>query len=260
MPRYRLTIEYDGGPFCGFQAQASQPSVQGAFEAAILAFCGQIVRIHAAGRTDTGVHACGQVVHVDLHRDWPADTVRDAINAHLRPAPISILQAQICADDWHARFHATARHYRYTILNRLGPPALQRGQVWHIRKPLDAGAMAEAAKALLGHHDFTTFRDMACQARSPMRTLDQADVVRDGDAVILTFKARSFLHRQVRSMVGSLAEVGAGRWTAQDLADALTARDRRACGAVAPAEGLCLASVDYPDDPDLIVSHQDAAK
>ena len=247
MPRYRLTIEYDGRPYRGFQAQASLPSVQGAIEAAVLGFSGETIRIHAAGRTDTGVHATGQVIHVDLQKAWPADVVRDALNAHLRPEPVAVLDAQAVDDDWHARFSATERRYLYRILNRPAPPALDRGRVWHVRRPLDAVAMHEAAQALTGHHDFTTFRDMQCQARSPMKTLDVAEVRREGEEVHVTFASRSFLHRQVRSMVGTLAEVGIGRWTRADLVAALEARDRTACGPVAPADGLYLTGVGYAE-------------
>jgi len=245
MPRYRLTLEYDGRPYHGFQAQADLPSVQASVERAVKAFCGETLRLQAAGRTDTGVHATGQVVHIDLAKDWKPDVVRDALNAHLVPEPISVIAASVAPEGWHARFSATERRYLYRILNRRSPPALDQGRVWHVRKPLDAAAMHAAAQALVGHHDFTTFRDLQCQAKSPMKTLDLAAVRRDGDYVLLEFASRSFLHRQVRSMTGSLAEVGAGRWTAADLAAALQARDRRACGPVAPAEGLTLTGVVY---------------
>jgi tRNA pseudouridine38-40 synthase len=245
MPRYRLLIEYDGGPFAGFQAQADQPTVQGSLERAVTAFCGETVRVHAAGRTDTGVHATGQVVHIDLEKDWRAETVRNALNAHLRGEPIVVLDAQVAPEGWHARFTATERRYRYRILNRTSPPGLERGHVWHVKNPLDAGAMHAAAQILVGHHDFTTFRDVACQAKSPVKTLDVAKVTREGDEVVLVFEARSFLHRQVRSMTGSIAEVGLGRWTAEDLRAALEAKDRRACGQVAPADGLYLTGVSY---------------
>ncbi len=249
MPRYRMTIEYDGGPYVGFQAQANGPSVQAALEAAILAFCGQTLRVHAAGRTDTGVHATGQVIHVDLEKAWPAETVMNALNAHLRPAPVVVLDAEAVADDWHARFSATGRAYRYRILNRVAPSALEQGRVWHVKKPLDADAMHAAAQALVGLHDFTTFRDVACQAKSPVKTLDFVSVTRSGEEVALDFAARSFLHRQVRSMVGSIAEVGLGRWTAGDLKAALAAADRTACGPVAPSEGLYLTRVSYSPAP-----------
>jgi tRNA pseudouridine38-40 synthase len=245
MPRYRLLLEYDGGPYAGFQAQANHPSVQGALEAAVLAFSGETVRIHAAGRTDSGVHATGQVAHVDLERAWPAATVRNALNAHLRAEAVVVLEAEEAPADWHARFSAIERRYLYRILNRHSPPGLERGRVWHLRKPLDAGAMHAAAQVLTGRHDFTTFRDVNCQSKSPVKTLDEVAVVREGDEVRLTFRARSFLHRQVRSMTGSLAEVGLGRWTAADLKAALEARDRDACAPVAPAQGLYLTGVGY---------------
>jgi tRNA pseudouridine38-40 synthase len=245
MPRYRLTVEYDGRPYNGLQAQADQPSVQASIEQAANAFCGHSVRLHAAGRTDSGVHATGQVVHIDLDKDWPADVVRDALNAHLAPQPVSILDAAKVGEDFHARFSATGRRYLYRILNRRSPPALERGRVWHVKKALDADLMHQAAQALVGLHDFTTFRDLACQAKSPIKTLDEASVVRDGEDVRLMFAARSFLHRQVRSMAGSLVEVGLGRWTPEDLIAALDARDRAACGPVAPADGLYLTKVEY---------------
>ena len=245
MPRYRLDIEYDGGPYNGFQAQLGQPTVQGAIEMAIKGFCGQDVRIAAAGRTDSGVHATGQVIHVDLEKDWPAATVMNALNAHMVKEAVSVLDSTAVPDDWHARFSATGRKYLYRILNRPGRPALLQGQVWHVRKALDAETMHEAAKALIGHHDFTTFRDLACQSKSPVKTLDVARVSRVGDEVPGVFGARSFLHRQVRSMAGTLAEVGIGRWIAADVAQALEARDRQACGPVAPSDGLYLTGVTY---------------
>jgi tRNA pseudouridine38-40 synthase len=245
MPRYRLDLEYDGGPYHGFQAQAALPTVQGSIERAVMAFCGETLRVHAAGRTDTGVHALGQVIHVDLARDWRPEVVRDALNAHLAPEPIAVLGASLAPEGFHARFSARRRRYLYRIVNRPAPPSLERGRVWRLKKPLDVAAMALAARALIGQHDFTTFRDAACQAKSPLKTLDVAEVSRHGQEVRLVFAARSFLHRQVRSMTGSLAEVGAGRWTPDDLAAALAARDRAACGPVAPAEGLYLAGVDY---------------
>lgn len=247
MPRYRLTVEYDGGPYRGFQAQGALPSIQGSLERAIFRFTGETLRIHAAGRTDTGVHATGQVIHVDLQKDWKPEVVVNAMNAHLVPEPIAVLDARLVGDDWHARFSAKARRYEYRVLNRLAPPAIDQGKVWHVKKPLDAEAMHEAAQVLVGHHDFTTFRDMQCQAKSPMKTLDVAAVRREGDKVLLAFASRSFLHRQVRSMAGSLVEVGVGRWTKDDLAAALAARDRRACGPVAPADGLYFTGVSYDD-------------
>jgi len=245
MPRYRLLIEYDGRPYNGFQLQLNQPSVQGSLERAIGAFCGEAVRVVAAGRTDTGVHATGQVIHIDLAKDWPAEVVRDALNAHLVPEPIAVVGAEVAGPDFHARFSATGRRYIYRLFNRHSPPALDRGRVWHVKRPIDAAAMHGAAQALVGQHDFTTFRDAACQAKSPVKTMDTARVWREGEAVMLEFAARSFLHRQVRSMTGSLAEVGLGRWSAPDLKAALEARDRTACGPVAPAAGLYLTEVAY---------------
>ncbi len=219
--------------------------MQGALERAVQAFSGEAVRVAAAGRTDTGVHATGQVVHIDLTKDWRPEVVRDALNAHLVPEPVAVLEASLAPPDFHARFSATGRRYLYRILNRHGPPALDRGRAWHVKRPIDAGAMHAAAQALVGRHDFTTFRDAACQAKSPVKTLDLAGVRREGDAVLLDFAARSFLHRQVRSMAGSLVEVGLGRWSAEDFTAALEAADRKACGPVAPPDGLYLVAVDY---------------
>ncbi len=245
MPRYRLTLEYDGSAYNGFQAQTDQPTVQGSVEAAITAFCGETVRLAAAGRTDTGVHATGQVISLDLEKAWPAQTVMNALNAHLVGEAISVLDCEGVEDDWHARFSATGRRYLYRILNRPGPPALDAGRVWHMRKSMDADAMHAAAQVLIGLHDFTTFRDVNCQSKSPEKTLDVASVRRVGEEVHLVFEARSFLHRQVRSMTGTLAEVGLGRWTIDDVAAALAARDRAACGPVAPSTGLYLTGVRY---------------
>ena len=245
MPRYRLTLEYDGSAYNGYQAQAGLPSVQEAVETAVFAFSGERVRLQAAGRTDTGVHATGQVVHVDLEKDWPERTVANALNAHLIEEAVVVRDASLAPEGWHARFSATKRRYLSRILNRWAPPALERGRVWHVKKPLDAEAMHEAAQVLVGHHDFTTFRDLACQSKSPIKTLDEARVWREGDEVLLSFVSRSFLHRQVRSMTGTLAEVGVGRWSRDDVQAALDARDRRACGPVAPAHGLYLVGVDY---------------
>ena len=245
MQRYRLDLEYDGRPYKGFQAQGDLPTIQGSIERAVKGFTGETLRLQAAGRTDTGVHALHQVVHIDLEREWKPEVVRDALNAHLVPEPIAITSASLAPEGFHARFSATGRRYLYRILNRVAPPSLDRGRVWHLKKPLDAEAMAAAAGVLVGHHDFTTFRDIDCQAKSPMKTLDVARVSRGGEEVRLVFAARSFLHRQVRSMAGSLAEVGAGRWSADDLRAALEARDRTACGPVAPADGLYLAEVSY---------------
>lgn len=245
MPRYRLTVEYDGSGYNGFQVQAGQPTVQGALEAAIKAFSGQNIRLAAAGRTDTGVHATGQVVSFDLEKDWPEHTVMNAMNAHLITERVSVLDCAGVDDEWHARFSATGRKYLYRILNRPGRPALDLGRVWHVKKPLDADAMHEAAQALVGLHDFTTFRDVNCQSKSPEKSLDVARVTRVGEEVHLVFEARSFLHRQVRSMTGTLAEVGLGRWAIGDVAKALEARDRTACGTVAPSDGLYLTGVVY---------------
>ncbi len=248
MPRYRLTVEYDGGPYNGFQAQADQPTVQGAIEAAVAAFCGESVRLHAAGRTDAGVHASGQVIHVDLAKAWSAAVVMNALNAHLRHQAVAIVSAEQVDETFHARFSACGRRYLYRILCRPGPPALERGRVWHVKTPLDADAMNAAAQMLVGRHDFTTFRDAACQAKSAIKTLDRATASRADEEIHVAFAARSFLHRQVRSMVGSLVEVGKGRWSIVDFGSALAASDRAACGPVAPAAGLCLVAVDYEDD------------
>lgn len=245
MPRYRLVLEYDGRRYNGYQAQEGLPTVQGAVERAIHAFCGEIVRLQAAGRTDAGVHATAQVVHVDLTKDWRAAVVRDALNAHLLGEAVVVLDAELMEAPFHARFDAAGRRYLYRILNRKSPPALDKGRVWHVKKPLDEGAMHEAAQVLIGHHDFTTFRDLACQAKSPVKTLDLIRVWREGEEVRLEFASRSFLHRQVRSMTGSITEVGLGRWTKDDLKAALEARDRRACGPVAPSDGLYLSGVVY---------------
>lgn len=245
MPRYRLDIEYDGGPYNGFQAQDGQPTVQGAIETAITAFCGQTARIAAAGRTDAGVHATDQVAHVDLDKDWPAATVMNALNAHLVREAVAILDCTAVSDDWHARFSATGRRYLYRILNRPGRPALDEGRVWHVKRPLDAEAMQAGADHLIGLHDFTTFRDVNCQSNSPVKTLDVARVTRVGEEVHLVFEARSFLHRQVRSMAGTLVETGLGRWSPDDVKAALAARDRTACAQVAPSDGLYLTGVAY---------------
>jgi tRNA pseudouridine38-40 synthase len=245
MPRYKLTIEYDGRPFCGWQLQDSHLSVQGALEIAAKALCGEAVRVHGAGRTDAGVHAMGQVAHLDLPKDFRSDVVRDGLNAHLRPHPIAILSAEAVPDDFEARFSAIRRHYLYRVINRRADLALDLGQAWRVAKPLDTDAMHAAAQILVGKHDFTTFRDTECQAKSPEKTLDVLDVTREGDNVHITTSARSFLHSQVRSMVGSLVWVGEGRWSAADLKRALEARDRRACGLVAPPDGLYLMQVDY---------------
>ena len=245
MPRYKLTIEYNGGPFVGWQVQGSAPSVQGALMLAIKAFCGERVKVGGAGRTDAGVHALGQVAHVDLTKDWDTDTVRDAITAHLRPQPVAVLAAERVPDTFDARFSAIKRHYRYRIVNRRADLALERGRAWRLPRPLDHAAMHAAAQRLVGRHDFTTFRHVDCQAKSPVKTLDRLDVTREGEDLSIDASARSFLHSQVRSMVGALAFVGEGRWSADDLSAALAARDRTACAPVAPPEGLYLVQVDY---------------
>jgi tRNA pseudouridine38-40 synthase len=246
MPRYKLTIEYDGGPFRGWQRLGDgEPSVQSSIEDAVQRLCGERCDVHGAGRTDSGVHATGQVAHVDLPRAFRADVVRDALNAHLRPHPVAILAAEDAANDFHARFDATARAYLYRIVNRRADLALDVGRAWRIPRPLDVEAMAEGARRLLGRHDFTTFRDSQCQAPNPVKTLDVAAVSRVGDEIRCVFEARSFLHRQVRSMVGTLAEVGVGKLTPEDLAAALAAADRARCGPVAPSDGLYLTRVDY---------------
>jgi tRNA pseudouridine38-40 synthase len=245
MPRYKLTIEYDGTPFVGWQIQDNGPSVQGVIAAAIEAFSGERVPVQGAGRTDAGVHALGQVAHFDLATERDTDTVRDALNAHLRPWPVAVLAAERVSGDFDARRSATQRHYFYRIVNRRPDLTLERGRVWRVTPPLDGVAMHEAAQWLVGLHDFTTFRSAECQAKSPVKTLDQLDVARSGDEIQVFAAARSFLHNQVRSMVGSLVEVGRGKWSADDLFRALESRDRTACGPVAPAEGLYLVSVDY---------------
>ena len=245
MPRYKLTIEYDGTPFSGWQVQDNAPTVQGALEGAVKAICGDDVRVHGAGRTDAGVHALGQVAHCDIAKSFAPGRLRDGLNAHLRPNPIAVLAAEIVPETFEARFSAVKRHYLYRISNTRANLALDVNRVWRVPRRLDAQAMHQAAQRLLGKHDFSTFRDSECQAKSPEKTLDRLDVVREGDAVDIATSARSFLHSQVRSMVGSLVWVGEGRWGADDLAAALAARDRAACGPVAPPEGLYLVKVDY---------------
>ncbi len=245
MPRYKITIEYDGAPFSGWQIQANGPSVQAELARAIEGLTGQPVIPRGAGRTDAGVHARGQVAHFDLHREFLPGTVRDALNFHLRPSPIAILDCEIVDESFDARFSAKARHYLYRICNRRAPLALDRNRAWQVGPPLNATAMQEAAQFLLGRHDFTTFRAAQCQAKSPLRTLTSLDVTRDGETIDIRTSARSFLHHQVRSIAGSLKLVGEGKWRPADLRRALEERNRMACGPVAPACGLCFLKVDY---------------
>src|SRR5438132_5872858 len=246
MPRYKLTIEYDGRPFVGWQIQDNGPSVQGVLAGAVEAFCGEKMSVQGAGRTDAGVHALGQVAHVDLLKEWAEDTVRDALNAHLRPHPVAVIAAERVENSFDARFSARKRHYLYRIINRRADLTFERGRAWRIPKLLDAAGMHAAAQRLVGRHDFTTFRHAECQAKSPVKTLDQLDVRRIRDDIHIVAAARSFLHTQVRSMVGALVLVGEGKWTADDVSLALYRRDRAACAPLAPPDGLYLVSVDYP--------------
>ena len=248
MPRFRLTVEYDGAPFVGWQRQDNGPSVQAALEDAVLAFSGERVEVAGAGRTDTGVHAEGQVAHLDLAAGrFDARTVMNAINAHLRPLPVAVLAAEAVADDFHARFSAIWRAYRYVIVNRRAPLALDAGRAWHVMARLDVEAMAEGAARLVGHHDFTSFRAVQCQSASPSKTLDVLRVSRHGERIVVEARARSFLHHQVRNMVGTLKLVGEGKWRPDRVTAALGARDRAAAGPTAPAEGLTLVAVGYPE-------------
>lgn len=245
MPRYKLTIEYDGAGFVGWQRQADGLGVQEVVETAIAAFSGESVTVHGAGRTDAGVHALGQVAHIDLVREWPAGRVRDALNAYLKLRAVSVLEVAIVEADFHARFSATERRYEYRILNRRAPPAIDQGRVWWMPRPLDAAAMASAAEVLVGHHDFTSFRATGCQAKSPEKTLDELTVSRIGDDILIRARARSFLHHQVRNIAGTLSLVGEGKWDADGVRAALAARDRRAGGPTAPAAGLYLLAIGY---------------
>jgi len=245
MPRYRLTLEYDGGPFRGWQRQSDGPSVQASLEAALAAFCGERAQVIGAGRTDAGVHACGQVAHLDLAREVSVETLRNALNHHLRPAPIVVLEAAAVEADFHARFSASMRHYRYLIVNRRPPLALERARAWQVPGRLDAEMMHEAAQRLVGRHDFTSFRGALCQARSPVKTLAQMTAMRVGERIEIAARARSFLHHQVRNMVGTLKLVGEGRWPVERIEAALAACDRAAAGPTAPACGLYLMRVDY---------------
>ena len=243
MPRYKLIIEYDGAPFSGWQIQDNGPSVQGALEDAVQAICGEQVRVHGAGRTDAGVHALGQVAHCDIAKHFVPGRFRDGLNAHLRPHPIGVLSAEVVDDSFEARFSAKRRHYLYRIANRRANLALDIGRAWRLPRPLDVEAMHAAAQRLVGKHDFTTFRDSECQAKSPEKTLGQLDVIRNGDAVNILTSARSFLHSQVRSMVGSLVWVGEGRWNADDLSAALAARDHAVSSDQQRRSELCLRPV-----------------
>jgi tRNA pseudouridine38-40 synthase len=245
MPRYKLTLEYDGRGLVGWQRQANGLSVQEVLETAAERFCGAALTVHGAGRTDAGVHALGQTAHLDLPRDAPPDVIRNALNHHAKPAAVAVLAVEPVAETFDARRSAKGRVYRYRILNRRAPPVLERGRVWHVGPPLDAAAMQEAAGRLLGQHDFTTFRDSLCQAKSPVKTLDGLDVQRLGDELVIEARARSFLHHQVRNMVGTLKLVGAGKWRVAQVAEALAARDRRAGGPTAPPDGLYLVEVVY---------------
>lgn len=259
MPRYCITIEYEGTPFVGWQRQAEEAgtSIQGALEQAIFKFSGEMVGVRGAGRTDAGVHALGQVAHFDLAKAWEPGRVRDAMNFHLRPDPVAVIDCACVADDFDARFSATKRHYLYRILTRRAPPVLDRNRVWWLTAPLDAEAMADAARAFIGRHDFTTFRAAQCQAKSPVKSLDRFDVTREGAEIVCRVSARSFLHNQVRSMVGSLKLVGEGKWQPGDIAKALAARDRTACGPVAPAAGLYLERVDYDQSAGSVAAGED---
>ena len=248
MTRFALTLEFDGGPFMGLQRQEHGPSVQQAVEEAVHAVTGETVTMHSAGRTDSGVHALAMVSHVDVEKPLTPFRLMEALNAHLRPAPIAVLACEAKPDGWHARFSCIGRSYLYRIRNRRAPLTLEKGRAWHVARPLDADAMHRATQALVGRHDFTTFRSAHCQAESPVKTLDRLDVRREGDAVLIEAEARSFLHHQVRSMVGCLALVGQGQWREEQVADALAAKDRAALGLNAPAEGLYFVTAKYPDD------------
>lgn len=249
MPRYKLTIEYDGSPFVGWQRQENGMSVQQALEEAVAAFSGETVVVKGAGRTDSGVHALGQVAHIDLTRDWTADVVRDATNASLRPHPVSVISAEAVPADFDARFSAVKRHYLYRILQRRAAPALDRGRVWWVSQPLDVEAMHLAAQSLVGKHDFTTFRATLCQAKSPVKTLERLSVHRIGEEIQVIAESRSFLHHQVRNMVGTLRLVGEGKWSKDDLRAALEAKDRSEGGPTAPPDGLYLTRVSYAANP-----------
>lgn len=245
MTRFAFTVEFDGRPFMGWQRQAHGPSVQQAIEEAILSVTGETVAVHAAGRTDAGVHGLAMRAHADIEKTIEPFRLGEALNARLRPQPVAILACAVVADDWHARFSCLGRSYEYRIVNRRAPLTVERGLAWHVPQPLDAAAMHDAAQRLVGRHDFTTFRSAHCQSASPVKTLDRLDVERDGDLVAVTAAARSFLHHQVRSMVGCLVMVGLGRWSAEDLAAALRAADRARLGLNAPPDGLFFVRARY---------------
>ena len=246
MTRWRLTVEYDGGPFLGWQRQSQGATIQSTIEDAIKGMTGETATVHGAGRTDTGVHALAMEAHADIAKPLTAQRLREGLNALVRPAPVTILAAEPVADDWHARFSCTGRRYLYRLLDRRPPPAIERGRVWHIPVPLDPAAMREGAAVLVGHHDFTTFRSAHCQSASPLKTLNTLTIERVGDELHVRAAARSFLHHQVRSMVGCLMLVGRGQWTSADMSEALTARDRTALGLNAPPHGLYFVSASYP--------------
>jgi tRNA pseudouridine38-40 synthase len=249
MPRYRMTVEYDGGPYVGWQRQDNGPSAQGAIEAAVLSLTGETVSIRGAGRTDSGVHAMGQVIHADLSKEWLPFKLQNALNAHLRLGRqrVSILNVEVVTEHFDARFSALRRHYLYRIISRQAPLAIEAGKAWWVPKALDHEAMHAAAQTLVGRHDFSTFRSVHCQANSPVRTLDRLDVTRNGELIEIRATAQSFLHNQIRSFAGTLKLAGEGKWTVDDVRSALEARDRKACGPVAPPEGLYFMQVDYPD-------------
>lgn len=250
MPRYAMKLEYDGAPFAGWQRQSGLPSVQGAVETALAALEADVPSIAAAGRTDAGVHATGQVAQCDMARDWDPFRLSEAVNWHLKPAPVAVVACARVPEDWHARFSAIERRYTYRVICRRAPLVHQRGQAWHLRHDLDLGAMQDAARHLVGRHDFTTFRAALCQAKSPVKTLDEVTIeevrLPTGREFRFHLRARSFLHNQVRSIVGTLERVGAGAWAPEDLRAALLAADRGACGPVAPPDGLFLTGVGYP--------------
>lgn len=248
MPRYKLTIEYDGTPYVGWQMQDNGPSIQGALQAALLKLSGVDFTPHGAGRTDSGVHARGQVAHIDLNAEWSLDKLRDGMNYHLKPVPISVICAEAVSDEFDARFSATARHYEYLIINRRARLTLDAMRAWHVARPLDNELMHLAAQNFVGHHDFTTFRSVHCQAKSPLKSIDKVEVIRSGEVISIFVSARSFMHNQVRSMVGSLVAVGTGKWQADGIKKALLAKDRAACGQVAPAHGLYFTKVDYKEE------------